>query len=500
MTHAGLKRYGADGLAEWRRLTRPIPEATPRHGIRTRLTVGMATFDDFDGVWFTLASLVLHHPEVADDLSLVVIDNNPGGSASDSLKALEKKFPRYRYVPFRSFRGTCVRDLVFREAEGEVVVCLDSHVLLRPGALAAIVAYFEDRPGCLDLVQGPLVGESGRVVSTHLAPIWAAHFFGQFRCDSRADGTEPYELESMGLGMFACRKEAWPGFSPLLRGFGGEEGYIHEKFRLRGGRTIGLPAAGWAHRFDRPAGAPYPNRLVERLRNYALAWDEVGLDFEPGRQHFREVGMPQTLLDAADAAVAHPLNTLDAVFVANRRQAPQRWQNALAWGEQLQMQWRIERLPLGDDAEPLPDCLCALDSAVAEAQRRGLHSLLFLGDDVAFAANAREAIDDARKDLAGEAWDVWTLDPSGLGAAVPDTDTMAFAAGTSAAALALRGAALARVRQDAAASCGQGQHQTIGDWCAEASATLRVVGLRPAVASVSDAPDAPPVAITVPRT
>ena len=52
---------------------------------------------------------------------------------------------------------------------------------------------------------------------------------------------EPFDIPMQGMGLFACRRAAWPGFNPGFRGFGGEEGYIHEKFRQAGGRTLCLP-------------------------------------------------------------------------------------------------------------------------------------------------------------------------------------------------------------------------------------------------------------------
>lgn len=55
-----------------------------------------------------------------------------------------------------------------------------------------------------------------------------------------------------GLGIFACRRDVWPGFNPRLRGFGGEEGYIHEKFRRAGG-----PAARGMSRTVKNRGPDY---------------------------------------------------------------------------------------------------------------------------------------------------------------------------------------------------------------------------------------------------
>jgi hypothetical protein len=91
-----------------------------------------------------------------------------------------------------------------------------------------------------------------------------------------------------GLGVFSCLKEAWPGFHPGFRGFGGEEGYIHEKFRQAGGRCLCLPWLRWMHRFGRPAGVKYPLSIEDKLRNYVIGHAELGLDLTPVLEHFSQ--------------------------------------------------------------------------------------------------------------------------------------------------------------------------------------------------------------------
>ena len=44
---------------------------------RPPLTIGTACYDDFDGVYFTVTSLLLHHADVMDQCEIVVIDNCP---------------------------------------------------------------------------------------------------------------------------------------------------------------------------------------------------------------------------------------------------------------------------------------------------------------------------------------------------------------------------------------------------------------------------------------
>jgi hypothetical protein len=74
----------------------------------------------------------------------------------------------------------------------------------------------------------------------------------------------------------------------MFRGFGGEEGYIHEKMRQHGGRVLCLPWLRWGHRFGRANGVPYRVSVEDKLRNYLLGYDELGLDLTPVLEHFAE--------------------------------------------------------------------------------------------------------------------------------------------------------------------------------------------------------------------
>jgi hypothetical protein len=99
---------------------------------------------------------------------------------------------------------------------------------------------------------------------------------------------EPFEIPAQGMGLFACRKDAWVGFNPLLRGFGGEEGYIHEKFRMKGKKAMCLPFLRWLHRFDRPNGIPYNLTYEDKIRNYFITFKELGRDLSEITETFQE--------------------------------------------------------------------------------------------------------------------------------------------------------------------------------------------------------------------
>lgn len=266
-----------------------IPAPTPRKG-RKKLTIGMATYDDYDGVYFSLQALRMYHPEVQKKVELLVIDNHPDGPCGGPLKALENHLPNYRYVPAASVRGTAVRNLVFDEAEGDFVLCMDSHVFIVRRALKRLLDYFAANPDTKDLLQGPLLYDDLEQISTHFHPEWRAGMYGTWQTNEAARDPDapPFEIPMQGLGLFACRRAAWPGFNPKFRGFGGEEGYIHEKIRRAGGRTLCLPFLRWVHRFNRPMGIPYVNTWDDRIRNYMIGFTELGLPTAEIESHFRE--------------------------------------------------------------------------------------------------------------------------------------------------------------------------------------------------------------------
>jgi hypothetical protein len=251
----------------------------------------MATYNDYDGVYFTVQSIRMNNPELNGALEFVVIDNDPGGPCSQALSQLGNWIDGYRYVPRGEWSGTAIRNAVFEEASSPFVLCIDSHVFIIPGALSKLIMHFETDPDSGDLLQGPLMYDDLRRIATHMEPRWRAGLYGVWECDPRAADpvADSFDIPMHGLGLFACRRAAWPGFHPQFRGFGGEEGYIHEKIRQRGGRTLCLPFLRWLHRFHRPLGLPYMNRWEDRMRNYVIGFNELGLDTTEMEAHFAEL-------------------------------------------------------------------------------------------------------------------------------------------------------------------------------------------------------------------
>jgi hypothetical protein len=107
----------------------------------------------------------------------------------------------------------------------------------------------------------------------------------------KSDDEEPWETPGHGLGLFSCRRDAWLGFNSDAIGFGGEELYIHEKFRQEGAKSICLPFMRWLHRFARPNGVKFPLTRFNKVRNYILEFNELGRDLTPIHEHFVKTGL-----------------------------------------------------------------------------------------------------------------------------------------------------------------------------------------------------------------
>lgn len=323
------------------------------------LTVGMAVFDDYNGVYFSTQALRAYHD--LSDVEILIVDNNPSSEEGRlTAEHLESRGPERerRYIPMPGATGTTQpRERVFKEAKGDMVLCMDAHVLLMPGAITELVALSRSGADEGNMITGPLLCDDMIAYFTHFDLVWRHEMWGiwatAWRChcgegvfssseddppgdlsfysldsarapitacpacgDSIPSGPSketfaelkrrgfrraaasprdmPFEVPANGLGLFACRRSAWPGFNPHFREFGGEEGYIHLKFKKLGPKTVCYPWLRWMHRFGRPGGAKYPRSLWSKARNYVLGFRELGLSLESIHDHFVKEGqMPE---------------------------------------------------------------------------------------------------------------------------------------------------------------------------------------------------------------
>lgn len=278
-----------------------------------RLTIGMATYDDFEGTWWTIQDLRMFHSEDLDDCEIVIIDNHPQSTQGQMVKALVEnwmqggKFPT-RYIAAGEYAGTQQpRNRLFAEAKGEFVLCMDCHVMVPPRTIQRFLGWMTENPESSDILSGPLYydnlvrpgsdGDSQSAASlvTHYDDVWRGENWGIWGVDPRGldVDADPFEIPAMGVGMFACRREAWLGFNEHTRGFGADEFCIHEKFRHAGHKAMCLPFMRWLHRFGRPGGVPYPLTQWNKVRNYVLALNELDIPLDRVYSHFvKGIGEP----------------------------------------------------------------------------------------------------------------------------------------------------------------------------------------------------------------
>jgi hypothetical protein len=249
------------------------------------LTVAMATYDDFDGVFFTIQALRMYNDICrTKQVEYIVVDGNADSAHGKIIKSFIESLNHHqdaKYIKNEKRLSSFNKYDTVEHAEGKYILILDCHVLLLPGAIESLLYYYLNNPDCKNLVQGPLVYDDLKNISTHFNPAWRGSMYGTWATDmEKYDKGEPFEITMQGMGLCSFEKKNWPGINNLFKGFGAEEGYIAEKFRQNGGKNICLPKLGWCHRFGRPEGAKYPLILEDRIWNYFVGWLELTKDPE----------------------------------------------------------------------------------------------------------------------------------------------------------------------------------------------------------------------------
>lgn len=241
------------------------------------LTIGMATYDDYDGVFFSIQALRIYQlAGLEDQVEILVIDNNPESKHGKEVKSFVENWAKGRYIAYTEKQSTAVRNEIFKNAKGKYTLCMDCHILFEPNAIKNLLNYYKNNPDTKNLIQGQMWYDDLKNTATHFQPEWRDGMYGTWGENKEAlQKNEPFEIPMMGLGMFSCKTSEWQGFNENFVGFGGEEGYIHEKFRRAGGKCICLPNLKWNHRFGRPNGVPYRNIWEERVANYFIGWLEI---------------------------------------------------------------------------------------------------------------------------------------------------------------------------------------------------------------------------------
>jgi glycosyltransferase involved in cell wall biosynthesis len=244
-----------------------------------KLTIGLPCFGAYYEAALTLQALRLGHD--LRDVELIVVDNGED-------RALERLAGAVgaRYVREEKRGPAHAKDRVFREARGAWTLCIDSHVVLWPGAVAALIRYGEENPASVDVLHGPLVMDDGTLIdrmentwgTDKKVGVWA----GYRSQESLPLDAAPFDIPMHGCGLFALRTGVWCGFPEAWRGFACEEPWVAERVRRWGGRVLLHPALRWWHLF-RQAEHPGPHAplVADLARNFHIAYRELKWDPAP---------------------------------------------------------------------------------------------------------------------------------------------------------------------------------------------------------------------------
>lgn len=239
-----------------------------------KLTISMATYNDYDGVYFTIQSIRLHHNIKCE---FIVLDNNPLSKHSIALKNLLRDIPNSKYIEVSDRKSSWVKYDIFKYASGDIVLGLDSHVLLETGFFDKLFSYFSDDLNKLNMLTGPVVYNKLDAFSSFMEPIWRGHDFGCWANNPLDKLDKPFEIPMQGMGCFAVKKDFWPTISTKFKGFGSEEWYIAERIRQNGGKVFCHPKMKWVHRFDWPQ-REFPLYINDKIFNYYVGWLDLYKD------------------------------------------------------------------------------------------------------------------------------------------------------------------------------------------------------------------------------
>jgi hypothetical protein len=242
-----------------------------------KLTISMAAYDDYDGVFFTIQSLRMHH-NLPADTEFVVIDNNPVGQNSETMKGFLKAVPNIKLIEEKGRKSSFVKYDAFKHATGDVILGLDCHILLQTGFIDALLSWWGANQGSPNLLTGPLVYNDLVSLSSHLDETWRGNDFGIWATNHEAlKKGEPFEVPMQGMGCFSFWRDTAPHPNPEFRCFGAEEWYMAERTRINGGKVVCHPQMVWMHRFDWPPRT-FPMALNDKIMNYYRGWLELYKD------------------------------------------------------------------------------------------------------------------------------------------------------------------------------------------------------------------------------
>jgi glycosyltransferase involved in cell wall biosynthesis len=242
-------------------------------------SICLPAYNNFTEVYFTVQSLRMHHD--MRDKEIIVVDNyGKDNRLFDFCKAKGRGVVRYEKATEKT-GVSYAKNRAIEIASGEFVLCMDSHILLKQGC-------FDIDPTGDDFIQGPCVSNGFEKIGREWLPVWRSGMWGTWNYVPFFElPKEPYPIWAIGAGFFATRRASWLGFNPKFSGFGGETGYIQEKYRKAGRRVLSYPNMQWLHFFcTQQRRVPYPLNVIDKVKNYLIGFTELGLDTEPIKRHF----------------------------------------------------------------------------------------------------------------------------------------------------------------------------------------------------------------------
>ena len=245
-----------------------------------KLTIGIYTHDDYDGVRYLIDSIRLNDPDILSDIEFSIIDNCPGTPNSDAIIEYLKtavKNVAFSYNAFGRYSNHIWRFEAVELAKTPYVVVVESKLQFAPGALKALINFFDAGLDNGLIITGPRIKDDFSGVLTHFRYAWDGEFYGIAEKDERADTqTEAFEIEGLLPGLFAVRKDSFfkiPKGPFAGNGIYGEDVVLSlTNFVVKNKRALCLPALKWSCRMVKASGSAIPDSVLNRFHNYSTAF------------------------------------------------------------------------------------------------------------------------------------------------------------------------------------------------------------------------------------
>lgn len=396
------------------------------------LTVG--TF--FYGNELRLLSTIhsLQSQNITEDLRLVeVLLVVPFGEVvtqriTHALNLLSNQFLVHIVQPsIEVFHPSGFRDFLFCKAQAPYVLCLEAGIQIFPETLIALHNYFSNNPTSSDLLQGffqlklhgeTYVSKQGSWSFTdQKSAITSLRWSPQLEPEDSAKETQEITTQQH-LGLFACRRDAWLGFNPRFRGLGGEEGYLHTKFRQVHQRVFALPCLLWKYDTDLVDSQVRNVYWFDLLYNYAVGYRELGKDLKQ-LEVYLEKSLPSEftknsafseIWQQVCTQIENPFQYFDAIYCLNLDAQVDRWNDMCQRFQRLGILDRVRRFPAIETPESHHiGCTLSFRTMLEIARTMGWENVLVLEDDAIVRDDALACLERSITELDGRSWELLYL-------------------------------------------------------------------------------------------